>query len=150
MPTLYVHEWLNMMSTMPSIYHERQTLLSKQKGEENSCQMGMGSQCHLPQDRRIRWVTTAIKVPSLFDVHTFCIYVDSIMKFYVKVTASRTSLAVQWSRIPFQRRGHGFDPWSGNSDPTCQKSQQLAKVYLAIYCVPGHYDGFCMYFLTLF
>ena len=67
--------------------------------------MGMGSQCHLPQDRRIGWVTIAIKVPTLFDVHNFCIYVDSIMKLYVKVTASRTSLVVQGSRITFQCRG---------------------------------------------
>ena len=25
-----------------------------------------------------------------------------------------TSLVVQWLRIPFQFRRHGFDPWSGN------------------------------------
>ena len=30
-----------------------------------------------------------------------------------------TSLVVQWLRIHLPMRGHGFDPWSGNYDPTC-------------------------------
>ena len=30
-----------------------------------------------------------------------------------------TSLAIQWLRLRFHCRGHGFNPYSGNKDPTC-------------------------------
>ena len=35
------------------------------------------------------------------------------------ILASGMPLGVQWSRIYLRCRGRGFDPWSGNEDPTC-------------------------------
>ena len=31
-----------------------------------------------------------------------------------KIMREVTSLVVQWLRLHFHGRGHGFDPWSGN------------------------------------
>ena len=37
------------------------------------------------------------------------------------VVHAGSSLAIQWLSLRFHCRGHGFSPWSGNSDPTCCK-----------------------------
>ena len=35
------------------------------------------------------------------------------LKMFLKYVSIRTSLVAQWIRVACQRRGHGFDPWSG-------------------------------------
>ena len=36
-------------------------------------------------------------------------------------------LVGQWLRLHFHSRGHGFNPWSGNSDVTCRVERPTKK-----------------------
>ena len=46
-------------------------------------------------------------------------------KDYLKKKILDTSLVVQWLRLCFQCRWHGFDPWLGSS--TCHAERQKKK-----------------------
>ena len=49
---------------------------------------------------------------------------DPTLDVFVNVGSS---LMVQWSRLCFHCRGHRFDPWLGNQDPTYLLVQQKKK-----------------------
>ena len=49
---------------------------------------------------------------------------DPTLDVFVNVGSS---LVVQWSRLCFHCRGHRFDPWLGNQDPTYLLVQQKKK-----------------------
>ena len=46
---------------------------------------------------------------------------------FKKMMFFRASLVVQWLRLCFHCRGHGFHPWLGNWDPACLRMWPKAK-----------------------
>ena len=65
------------------------------------------------------------------DFLSTCLGIDFLMIFIISNTSfcllQRTSLAVQWLRLCFHCKGHGFNPWSGNKISQTSQVALVAK-----------------------